>query len=126
MKGKQLITAVGGIVLGGLGLLMVASNPGQQAYEAYATEKLSLYVKEKVCTQVPEKFGDFLQRQCHSLVDTNRAQIRQIIAENTQRKNLLLFSIYQTDLSLPASLPDYHFETLGILQNFYITQAERV
>ena len=122
----QIGAIAGGIVFGTLVGVMAASNPGQKAYEEYATEQLTIYLKEKGCTQLTQGLEKFLQRQCGSLVDTGRPQIKQIIVQNTQRYNLILFSIYQTDLSLPSSLPDYHFQTVGVLNNFYLLEAERI
>ena len=121
MKILTLFTTVGGFVLAGLGLSMVLTNPGQKDYEEYATEELTTYLKEEVCTQVPSFLGDFLQQQCKSVVDTGRPQIQQIITETTERQNFVVFSIYRTHLSIDSHLPSYEFETVGIFQNFYPT-----
>ncbi len=106
---------------------MALTNPGQENYEEYAVEQLTTYLKEEVCTQnIPNTFENFLQRQCVSLVDTGRPQIRQIISETTQRQNYLLFSVYQTDLNVGPFLPAYQFESVGAFQQFYTYQAEKL
>ena len=130
MKLLNLVTAIGGIGLIGLGALMALTNPSRDAYEQYAVERLATYLKEDVCTKAPDNLGilgqnpEFLQRQCKFLVDTGKPQIRQIIAKNTERQNLVLFSVYRTDLNISPLLPAYHFETVGVLQQFYIYQAQ--
>ncbi len=125
MKVPKVVTAIGGVALVGLGLVMALTNPGKDEYEQYAVEQLTTYLKDEACMDAPSVFGNFLQRQCKSLVDTGRPQIEQIIAEKTQRQNLILFSIYRTNLEVGPFLPAYHFETLGVFQKFYIYQAEQ-
>jgi hypothetical protein len=125
MKVPKVVTAIGGVALVGLGLVMALTNPGKDEYEQYAVEQLTTYLKDEACMDAPSVFGNFLQRQCKSLVDTGRPQIEQIIAEKTQRQNLILFSIYRTNLEVGPFLPAYHFESLGVFQKFYIYQAEQ-
>jgi hypothetical protein len=125
MKVPKVVTAIGGVALVGLGLVMALTNPGKDEYEQYAVEQLTTYLKDEACMEAPSVFGNFLQRQCKSLVDTGRPQIEQIIAEKTQRQNLILFSIYRTNLEVGPFLPAYHFESLGVFQKFYIYQAEQ-
>lgn len=126
MKVLQVIAAVGGVALAGLGGAMALTNPSQEAYEEYAIEQLTTYLKDEACPQAPKVFGDLLQRQCKTLVDSGRPQIQQIITKTTQRQNFILFSIYRTDLEIGPVLPVYHFETVGVLQKFYVYQAEKL
>ncbi|NET55592.1 MAG: DUF4359 domain-containing protein [Symploca sp. SIO2E6] len=131
MKGLSVLAVVGGLALVGLGTAMAVTNPPQDAYDEYAVEQLSVYLKKEGCNQVPQlpevedffpQAEEFLQSQCKSLVDTARPQIKQILSQKTERQNLLIFSIYRTDLDLGLSLPAYHFETVGVFQKFYIYQ----
>lgn len=126
MKVVQLITAVGGFGMVGLGLSMALTNPTQQAYEEYAIKELSNYLKEEVCSQAPGLLGGFLQQHCKTLVDTGRPQIEQIITETTERQNFVIFSVYRTNFSINSSLPSYEFETVGIFQHFYIYMYEEL
>ncbi len=131
MSSIKLSTAIVGIIGAGLGGFMAATNPGKEAYENHATEVLSSYIKEKGCSElvqkeVPEQIAKLVENNCVALVNRSRSQIQEIIANNTKRQNLLFFSIYRTDLALPTSLPDYHFETVGAFQNFYIYQTEKI
>lgn len=128
MKFLQVITAVGGIALVGLGSVMALTNPDRNDYEEYAVETLTTYLKEEACPQAPTVagIGDLLQRQCKTLVDTGRPQIQQIISQTTQQQNFIFFTIYRTDLSVGPILPAYHFESVGVFQKFYIYQAEKL
>ncbi|MBF2021219.1 MAG: DUF4359 domain-containing protein [Hydrococcus sp. C42_A2020_068] len=126
MKIGQRLMWVGRVAIVGMGGLLVVTNPSNQAYEQYATERLTLYLKEEGCTQVSEKLDGIVQSFCKSLVDTARPQIKQLIAQQTKRHNYLLFSIYQTKLSPPAPAPGYYFETIGALENFYTYQVEEL
>jgi hypothetical protein len=126
MKVLQIVTAIGGVAVLGLGAAMAVTNPDRDAYEEYAVEKLTTYLKDDACPQAPKVFGDLLQRQCKTLVDTGRPQIQQIIAKTTQQQNFIFFSIYRTNLEIGPILPVYHFETVGVFQKFYIYQAQKL
>jgi len=123
MKVSPLIM-FGGIAVVGLGMAMVVTNPDSLAYEGYAQEQLSLYLKENVCTQPREGLGQLFQRPCASLVDAARSQIRQVIIETTVKDNYFLFSIYRTNLDMKPFLPAYEVETIGILANFYTYKVQ--
>jgi hypothetical protein len=107
-----------------LGVALAVTNPGQEAYEDYAQTRLAAYLKEDVCTQTPQEFGEFLKRQCQVLVDTGRPQMQQLIRQTTVRQNFVFFSIYRTNLDVVPVLPAYHFETVGGLSYFFTYQAE--
>jgi hypothetical protein len=121
---KKAVASIGGVALVGLGASMVLTNPGQDTYETYAVEQLTTYLKDDACMKAPSAFGNLLQRQCKSLVDTGRPQIEEIISQTTQRQNFVLFSIYQTTLDVGPFLPAYHFDTVGVFQNFFVYQAD--
>lgn len=122
----QLIISFGGITLTGLAGLMVISNPEPKAYEQYATEELTVYLKDKVCNQMPQVLGGILQGHCRNIVDTGKPQIKELVAQKTERQNFLLFSIYRTELSLPSPVPSYCFETIAGFEHFYTYQAEQL
>lgn len=103
---------------------MTITNPTQEDYDQYARDQLAEYLKENVCNDVPEELGEFGKRQCRTLVDTGRIPIQQLVAANTERENYFLFSIYRTKFSDLPFLPTYYFETVGVLQQFVVYQAE--
>jgi len=133
MKGFHLVTAVGGVALVGVGVVMAITNPNQEIYEEYAVAQITEYVQENLCPKAPNVFGQSFQNQCLSIVEANQGEIQRVITKGTQRQNFILFSIYQTDLSaktvipfLPASvLPAYHFESVGAFNNFYTYRAKK-
>lgn len=124
MKHVKTITFISVAVVGGLGAVMAIANPSQSAYEEYAARRLTAYVKEEVCNKAPKVFGDFLRRNCTSLVGSSHPAVQRVIATNTQRQNFIFFSIYRTDFSVSPVIPSYHFETIGAMQNFYTYTAE--
>lgn len=117
---------IGGIVILAVGAISFITNPGEQQYKAYANATIKTQLKDKVCSQVAEDLGVWVEGQCHILITTASPYLTEIINQQTVKQNLLLFSIYQADLSLPAPLPEYRLKTLGILGNFYIYQAEKL
>ena len=127
MKTLQIAIAGSAVIVAGLGISMIVTNPGHQAYEEYASEQLNLYLKENYCTKVDQQkgLGRFLQGSCQNLVDSIRPQLQELVTENTTRQNYFLFSIYRTELALPSPLPDYNFATLGIFQKLYLYEAEK-
>jgi hypothetical protein len=108
----------------GLGVLMTLTNPEPKAYEQYAAKQIDAYLKENVCAQLSQGLGGVLNGQCKTMVDVARPQLEEAIALKTKRRNFILFSIYQTELSLPSSASEYQFTTLGLLQNFFVYQTE--
>ena len=111
-----------------LGIAAIAglTNPGEAGYLQYANTVLQTELKERICTQAAEDLGQWLESQCYILVNTASPYLAEVVSRQTERQNFLLFSIYQTNLSLPSPLPTYHLETVGILGNFYTYQAKKL
>ena len=122
---KFYLTGIASTIAVGAGIAMFLTNPEPKKYKQYAEEALNFQLKEKVCLQISQELGKWLQSQCHTIVDTARPQLAEIVAQQTARQNFILFSIYQTDLPLPSPLPDYHAETIGILGHFYTYYIDR-
>lgn len=125
MKSLRIITYLGAAALVGLGVAMATTNPSRPAYEEYAVQRLTAYLKTDVCPKVPKLVENLLHRDCTVLVDSNRPKIQQIVSENTQRQNFIFFSIYRTDLAVNSFIPFYHFETVGVFKKFYTYTAEK-
>ena len=114
MKGLNVVASIGGVLVVGLGVVMAIANPSPEAYKEYAAKLVTEYLNNVGCEKVP-----VAKNQCLSLVESAQPQIGEIISQNTERQNFILFSIYKTEFALPL-LPTYQFETVGALQNFYI------
>ncbi|PSO48704.1 MAG: hypothetical protein BRC33_08765 [Cyanobacteria bacterium SW_9_44_58] len=121
----RLTMFISGIAVIAVGTAMAAANPRRDAYQSYAAEKMSTYLKQEVCPDAPKNFGGVLREQCNQFVDRGKQPMKQWIAESTERYNYILFSIYKTELSLMTGLPSYQFKTLGIFQNFWIYEKKK-
>ena len=118
--------SIAGIISIGLGAIAFATNPQTPSYRKYAGATLKEQLKQKVCIQIAEELGAWLERQCYTIVDTSSPYLAEVVERQTTRRNFLLFSIYQANISLPSPLPDYHVETLGIFGTFYTYQAKKI
>lgn len=126
MKALTIVACVGAAGLAILGAAMAVTNPQEAKYEEYAVKRLTEYLKTDVCKKTPGfgllgKLGDF---DCDRLVDSANPQIREIIANTTERQNYLIFSVYRTEIKIDSLLPGYKFETVGAFDNFYTYTAE--
>jgi hypothetical protein len=119
------------VVLVALGLVMVVTNPSSDRYTDYAVTQIQAY-QDNICPNNISILGTSVQKECKSFINNNPNQIKQVILQASDRQNLLLFSIYKTDLSasklipnLPSSVgPGYRFETIGAFGYFLTYQAE--
>jgi uncharacterized protein YceK len=125
MKLARLGGMVLGVVLGGIAGILLTTNPNRQDYEQYASQRLTSYLKDNVCAraQASLEVQALLRGYCKMLVDTGHPFLQEAITTNTSRKNFLIFSVYQTELSFPPPLPSYQFSTLGFLNKLYIYEA---
>ena len=119
---------LGGFAIAGLAGAMTLTNPDHGSYEKYATQKLTVYLEENVCTDLPGILGDLLSKQCGSLLRENQPQVRQLIKDSTKVSNFVLFSVFHTRLEIPEVdvAPSYEFETIGIFRRFYTYKAEEI
>ncbi|MFP4008850.1 MAG: DUF4359 domain-containing protein [Spirulinaceae cyanobacterium] len=127
MKYTPVIVGIGSFILFVLGG-MVITNPSLDDYQDFATRRLAEYLKENACRQLPQDLGAFVLQHCQTvtktMIDIGRPQLREFIGSTTKKHDFLLFSIYETTISLDSSMPTYEFETLAILQTFYIYSIE--
>ena len=102
------------------GLILLLTNPSSKKYEEFATEQLVIYVKENICPPKSDNLEEAIKSQmCTLMVDTGRAQVPRLIQETTEKRNYILFSVYETDLFL------YQFETIGVFNKFYIIDVDK-
>lgn len=128
MKPWQATTATVSVALGIVGIGLAVTNPNPRGYQDYATDRLTVYLKENLCSGLPsqlQQFSELCRTQGATLLDTARPQLQSILEQNTKRENYLFFSIYRTRFSLPPIVPAYEFETLAIFNQFYIYQAQK-
>jgi hypothetical protein len=133
MKLSQISGMIIGVGAVALGAIAYMTNPSQGEYETYAGQQLAIYLKENVCrdpgADLPFGLGnvqkDLLKDYCETFVETSKTQLGELIGRQTSADNYLFFSIYQTDIALPAPLPHYSFGTIGLFQRFYTYRAEQ-
>jgi hypothetical protein len=104
---------------------MAATNPDPFEYEQYAASRLSVYLEDQLCSDLPAFLPQVLQAQCATLLQQNQATLQEIIRSRTQRHNFLLFSHYRTTLAVPGSdlLPSYQVDSLGVFNRFFTYRA---
>ncbi|MEA5549854.1 DUF4359 domain-containing protein [Anabaena cylindrica UHCC 0172] len=125
MKVWTIITSVGAAGIAVLGVTMAKTNPQQAEYEEYAVQRLTTYLKTDVCKKTPNFLQNLIQFNCDKLIESVNPQMRDIIASTTKRQNYIVFSVYSTELKLDNLLPNYKFETVGALDNFYTYKVEQ-
>lgn len=127
-----------GLAIAAVGIGMAVMNPGRDAYNDYATARLSDYLNREVCLNTDDILGIDLEDACTDLISENQDELRELISDNTQRSNYGVLSLYQTNLSahglLPAEvrsflppqlLPAYQFKTVGVFGNFMTYEAKK-
>jgi Domain of unknown function (DUF4359) len=111
------------VLLGVLGLCALGlTNPDPGAYEVYAIEQIGNLAKDQ-CTQAPAGLGILIQGPCRAAVEAYKPQLRPLLATTTTRQNFILFSIYRSDISIPAANFNAKVESIGIGNHFLIYKA---
>ena len=114
MKVWQLL-AIGILGACGLGFL---TNPDRDAYETYAVDRVGSLAKDQ-CDRAAAGLGALIQEPCRAAIEAYKPQIRPLLSATTKRQNLLMFSIYRSDISVPAVNFDGRVESIGIFNNFF-------
>jgi Domain of unknown function (DUF4359) len=118
--------SLGTLILGGLGVTMVLTNPQSSNYEAYAGDRLNGYLKDNICQQDRAGLGELFQSQCKLMLETATPQVGKLVATQTKRQNFFFFSLYQSNLSLPSPLPSYQVNTIGAFNQFFVYQSQKM
>ena len=116
---------------------LAITNPDQAAYERYAAARLSEQIETSLCPQVPV----FFEGVCASVLEGQNAWLKEIVAEQTARRNYVVFSIYETELAAESALqqvlpdnlsldvdglPTYHVESVGLFNQFFTYQFKQL
>lgn len=114
---------------GGVGLGLACTNPDADAFEQFAGEELVRRLGEELCgeTQVPLLLR-MMVRECPQLIRSQRLPLARLVGAHTRRRNLVLLSLYRTDIGgqplLPGwSLPRYRATTLAVAGRFLVLEA---
>jgi hypothetical protein len=102
----------------GLGSIMALTNPGRSAYEVYAVEQLADLAMNQ-CDRVPDGVRGVLQGPCRAAIASIKPQLGPMLAAATIRQNFILFSIYRSNISIPAANLNAQMESIGAFNNFF-------
>ncbi len=111
---------------------LAATNPNGQAFEAFAAERLTALLSEELCgTNGLPMLARLMIRDCPGLVASQRDALGRLALAHTRRRNLVLLSLYRTELQGQALLgllqvPDYSALTLGMAGRFLILHSEEI
>jgi len=125
MKIITILASVAVVGVAAVSVAMAKTNPTQAEYEEYAVKELSQYIKKDVCKKAPSFLENLLQNNCVKLVDNNRQQMREIIANHTERHDFVVFSFYRTEFKVSSFIPSYKVETVGVWDKFYTYSAKQ-
>ena len=106
------VAAIGGVLF--------LTNPNKEDYARYASQTLTAEVQTSLCraNDIPplfERIDSAIQGFCERTVGrvVSSEAIEDIVLENTDRKNRLFFSTYET------TLPQQTYRTVGVFNRFY-------
>jgi Domain of unknown function (DUF4359) len=116
------IFPIGILTVCGLGGIMMLTNPDRTAYEAYAVDRVGDLAREQ-CDRAPAGLGIVLQGPCRAAIESFKPQIRPLLSTTTSRQNFIFFSIYKSDISIPAANLNAKVESIGIFNNFFTYKA---
>lgn len=115
MKGNLII---GGIILAAIGIGMGVTNPKPEAYTEYMSEKLLAQGENFLCkeTKACNQNAPVILQSAVTLFKGKiaRPAIERVIEQSTTHQNLLLFSLYNTEVPDVGSI-----KTIGIFNHFF-------
>jgi Domain of unknown function (DUF4359) len=121
MKQWQIILL--GLIAGcGLVGVMVLTNPDRSAYEHYAVDRIGDLAQAE-CDHAPAGLGVLVQETCRAAVAAYKPQLQPLLAATTSRQNWRLFSIYRSNISIPAVNLNVQVEAIGIFDRFFVYKA---
>lgn len=117
----------GAILLAILAGTMALTNPPKEDYIEYASGQLSEEVKENYCkeSEAPKILENFNLSEtfadvCKNLITSQRPAIRRHLDNATQQQNVVIFSIYTTQLW------EHQYRTIGVFGNFLTFSSDVV
>ena len=120
---------VGGIAAAGL-LSLVVSNPSLEDYQAYAGDQLVRLGNKELCNEptLPMVLRLWI-RNCPELIASQRDALAALAAQFTTRRNLVVASLYSTQMEgkelLPGlRLPGFEVLSLGVAGRFVIFSTD--
>jgi hypothetical protein len=117
MKNKLVPVVIG---LGAIALTMVLTNPKKDKYLDYASVKLGEEIQNLVCKSPENKnpkdilgnLTNLVADLCKIGIDSQDSLVKKLIEPKTQQQNMIIFSIYTTEI------PGRTYKTLAVFGNF--------
>jgi hypothetical protein len=122
MRAQWQVVPIGMLTICGLGGMMMLTNPDRTAYETYAVARIGDLARDQ-CDRVPGGLGIVLQGPCRASVESFKPQLKPLLAASTTRQNFIFFSIYKSDISIPAVDLKAKVESIGLFNNFFTYKA---
>ena len=124
---KKVVPSLALLSLAALGGALFFTNPSEEAYAQYLSQTAADEVEASVCQ--PEGFaewlgkvGEAISQACTGLVAggerLSQAEVQEIIIENTEHKNRILFSTYLTET------PFGDYKAIGFFNRFIIEEQK--
>jgi len=121
----KIVSAVALASLVALGGAVVFTNPSEAKYAEYFSKTATLQTQDSLCQ--PKEFsewlgkvGEILSDACEGIISGGSSlsdeEIKEIILDNTEYNNRVVFSTYITDT------PVGEYRTIGALGQFYTNQ----
>ncbi|MGF1601571.1 MAG: DUF4359 domain-containing protein [Thermosynechococcaceae cyanobacterium] len=108
---------IGATVMGAASIILVLTNPSEIAYREFATQQtLNLLLRDLCQTNQPSSktLEKLWGNSCETLSVKGAAEVEQFVTHNTQRQNLILCSLYITELPL------YSLKVIGVSNHFIV------
>lgn len=103
--------------------VLASTNPRPSDYENYAAGELATYLKSDACQQAYQIAGGVHGRLaevgCRWAVEIGQPGLATAVGWTTERRNYLLFSVYQTQVGPEQTWPNYRRKTLAIGNRFF-------
>jgi hypothetical protein len=111
------IRYLGATLIGAIGIILILTNPSEITYREFATQQTLDLLLRDIC-QTNQQRSETLKKiwgnSCQTLSADGSAKIEQFVTHNTQRQNLVLCSLYITELPL------YSLKVLGVSNHFIV------
>ena len=112
------LVLIGSVAIAGAAAFL--TNPKEEDYAQYASQRLTEEVQASLCeaSGIPplsESLDNAISGFCKRTVGrvVSSEAVEEIVLENTERKNRLFFSTYET------ALPRQTYKSVGVFNRFY-------
>jgi hypothetical protein len=120
----QKILLSGSLGLAVLGLAMALTNPAPDHYEDFVVEQLKNKLQSECGRASNELLGVLANATCRTMTVMGEPYFKQtvkpLVTAGTKRYDLLLFSIYVTELSVPQLSFSGRVESIGAFNSFLV------